>query len=517
MGVRTTGGPRPANSPVAAAGTTLSYHGGKLVQNPRVFQLRYGSGTYIPQLTSTTAPNMGTAYSQMLTSGVFDWLDEYNASSPSQLLGRGFHNGSTQITPEPTRNGSTITDAAIRAELTAQITAGNLPQPNDNQIYMVSFPAGKTITAFGDTSCVDFCAYHDSFQIGSQNVYYGVLPDLTTGGCATGCGAGTVFENQQSVASHEMIETITDGVVGTGWTSSGEEIGDLCNHQHASFVGTDGNTYTIQNEFSNQDGACIATRSTPPLRNPASDILWRDTDGTIAIWFENGGSAVSQIHIANPGLDWVIQSTGDFDGDGQTDILWRNQGSGVVQLWLMNGGTIVSQPPAINNPGFDWVIQRTGDFDGDGKTDILWRNQGSGVVQLWLMNGGTIASQPPPINNPGFDWVIQRTGDFDGDGKTDILWRNHGSGVVQLWLMNGGTIVSQPPPINNPGLDWVIQGTGDFDHDGKSDILWRDSDGTVAVWFMNAGALVGQVYPLPPTATVAPGLDWQIQGVGKFD
>ena len=36
----------------------------------------YGSGTYIPQLTSTSGVNMASAYTQMVTSGVFDWLND---------------------------------------------------------------------------------------------------------------------------------------------------------------------------------------------------------------------------------------------------------------------------------------------------------------------------------------------------------------------------------------------------------------------------------------------------------
>jgi len=260
-------------APVAPAGAHLTYRGGKVIQNANIFKVLYGTGTYISQLTSTASPNMGTAYGQMMGSGVFDWLNEYNTTSPAQTIGRGTFGGSVQITPAAARNGATISDANIQAEIAAQISAGVLAAPTDNNLYMVHFPAGKTITQGGSNSCQagGFCAYHGTFKIGSQNVYYGVLPDMGPGsGCATGCGNSTTFNNQTSVASHELIEAVTDAEVGLAtvvgpplawYDATNGEIGDICNAQQGSFVGTDGTTYVIQQEFSNQQNDCITTRS----------------------------------------------------------------------------------------------------------------------------------------------------------------------------------------------------------------------------------------------------------------
>jgi len=135
------------------------------------------------------------------------------------------------------------------------------------------FPQGKTITeGSGSASCSVFCAYHGTFTRNNASVYYGVLPDMGPGsGCATGCGnAATTFQNQTSVASHELIEAVTDAEVGLAtvvgpplawYDATNGEIGDICNAQQGSFVGTDGTTYVIQQEFSNQQNDCITTRS----------------------------------------------------------------------------------------------------------------------------------------------------------------------------------------------------------------------------------------------------------------
>ena len=304
-------------APVAPAGAQLAYHGGKVIQNVHITKVLYGSGTFIPELTATTGVNMVTAYTQMVTSGVFDWLSEYNTASPAQAIGRGSVGASVSIAPAASRNGTTIDDSAIQAEIAAQINSGALPAPTDNQIYMVHFPSGKTITQGGTSSCVSggFCAYHGTFKIGTQNVYYGVLPALT-GGCATGCGGGTTFQNTQSVSSHELIEAVTDAEVGLAtvigpplawYDPNNGEIGDICNGQQGTFTGTDGNTYTIQKEFSNQQNDCITTRTVNT--NPDFSVSLSPPSTTIAA----GGTAtvaVSTAKINNSAQSIALSVTG---------------------------------------------------------------------------------------------------------------------------------------------------------------------------------------------------------------
>ena len=58
----------------------------------------------------------------------------------------------------------------------------------------------------------------------------------------------------------------------------------------------------------------------------------------------------------------------------------------------MNGSNALSIGAAGSfNPGPDWQVKATGDFNGDGKSDILW--QGSdGTPAIWLMDGLTVLS-----------------------------------------------------------------------------------------------------------------------------
>jgi len=54
---------------------------------------------------------------------------------------------------------------------------------------MIYFPSSVVIQLDAvDYSCVQFCAYHNTAKVGSTEFYYGVMPDLSVGGCSVGCG-----------------------------------------------------------------------------------------------------------------------------------------------------------------------------------------------------------------------------------------------------------------------------------------------------------------------------------------
>jgi FG-GAP-like repeat len=189
----------------------------------------------------------------------------------------------------------------------------------------------------------------------------------------------------------------------------------------------------------------------------------------------------------NPDVNFYQTPTNDFNGDGNSDILWRNI-DGSVALWQMDGNTPISQA-MIGYVGTDWKIAGTGDFNDDGNSDILWRNT-DGSVALWQMDGNTTLSANV-IGYVGTDWKIAGTGDFNGDGNSDILWRNT-NGSVAIWEMNGATTIkaSLVTPYSAIDNSWKIAGTGDFNDDGKSDILWRNDNGSVETWEMNGTAVI---------------------------
>src|SRR4029453_645413 len=81
-------------------------------------------------------------------------------------------------------------------------------------------------------------------------------------------------------------------------------------------------------------------------------------------------------------LAWQVKGVGDFDGDGRSDILWRYT-DGQVAIWRTAGGGRAGRSyPGGRGRGLGWTIQGVGDFDGDGRSDILWRDR-NGQLAIW--------------------------------------------------------------------------------------------------------------------------------------
>ncbi|GEM_PF-1659374 len=219
-----------------------------------------------------------------------------------------------------------------------------------------------------------------------------------------------------------------------------------------------------------------ARQSTPtnPVPGQQTPVYWRNQKtGVNDVYFMNGANIVSQSTINTVvDLDWRIVATGDFDGDGKTDLLWRHRVTGSNWLYLMNGKTI-TQSLLINQvANLNWKIIGTGDLNGDGRTDIVWRHSQTGRVWVYLMNGANILSSQH-IAFTGLEWDIKAIEDLDGDRRDDILWRNHKHGRVWAFFMDGSTI-HDSLPIAFTGLEWKIKGVGDFNGDGRADILWHN-------------------------------------------
>ena len=227
---------------------------------------------------------------------------------------------------------------------------------------------------------------------------------------------------------------------------------------------------------------------------------------------DNGANAAGEAYVifGSTAFENYRDVANDFDGDGRSDVLWRNS-DGIVTDWLGQiNGTFIGNTASFT-AGSEWGIEGTGDFDGDGEDDILWRND-AGIVRTWLgqANGTFIGNTA--YFTAGSEWGIAGTGDFNGDGEDDILWRNEASGIVTSWLgQENGTFVGNASSFVADN-SWAIVGTGDFNGDNRDDVLWRnEASGIVTTWLGQAnGTFIGN------TASFTAGNEWQVQPDGNL-
>ncbi len=137
-------------------------------------------------------------------------------------------------------------------------------------------------------------------------------------------------------------------------------------------------------------------------------MLWRNSDGTVAMWLMNGTTPTTQVVIGTDRHHLADRRPRRFHGDGKADILWRKS-DGTVAMWLMNGTTPTTQT-SLGTIDTAWQIVGIGDFDGDGNAYILWRNS-DGTLAMSLMNGITTTTQFA-IGSVDTAWQIVCVSDF---------------------------------------------------------------------------------------------------------
>lgn len=318
--------------------------------------------------------------------------------------------------------------------------------------------------------------------------------------------------------------------------------GDYDNDGRLDFIITGmaivGNTTPTVAQLWRNTGGGFTQTPVPGLQGVwMSDVAWADFDNdgrldfilsgsrTFAdgprltqLW-RNTGSGFVQVPVPGlPGLEHSSIAWGDYDDDGWFDFLIMGTTNGmfassgpsssaaaVTQLWRNNGnGFIKVEIPGLPRAYLGKVAW--GDFDNDGRLDFLITGESgfTKITQLWRNTGGGFA----PVAIPGFAGNYGGTvawADYNNDGRLDFIVSGGAlEAATQLWRNTGGNF--QLDPVNNlsqigtPSLAWA-----DYDRDGRVDFLITGFDGYqepenqyFAELWRNTGAVTNSP-PAPPT------------------
>jgi hypothetical protein len=261
----------------------------------------------------------------------------------------------------------------------------------------------------------------------------------------------------------------------------------------------------------------IGTGQFSPDTDRNAGLLLQDAGGNLEVITGFTGPAPTTSSTTTPltlpvGVStagWTAITAGDFNGDASSDVLLQDA-AGNAHILIMKANSTdaigtVNSASTVTGPGAGWNIVSSGDFNGDGKSDILWSNTTTGQTEVFLMNGGTVATTGAALNN-GVNLKAVGTGDFNNDGKSDIAFQNQTDFSVQIWTMNGAVQSGAPiniaaPTVVNPGDNFILRGAEDVNGDGFSDLLFSDSQNNVkAVELTTGGATLATVtLAAPPT------------------
>lgn len=226
-------------------------------------------------------------------------------------------------------------------------------------------------------------------------------------------------------------------------------------------------------------GVCL-----PPTR-----FTWggRENPGE---WFSPGVFApyLSEAHgfRRDPGLPLIV---GDWNRDGKMDLA-RAQGQMVKFLFSTgNGWAPYDQfpigPPDSAISDWSWYPIVSGDFNGDGFTDVLriisgHGNNGTRAAHVFYSTGPYFNQNPLQVPSGRYAGEKIISADFTGDGRSDIIWPTvSNSGADMRCAFHG---YECNPQTQLPFLDCsggaecpVI--AGDWDGDGIADVAHNSRRG----------------------------------------
>lgn len=227
-----------------------------------------------------------------------------------------------------------------------------------------------------------------------------------------------------------------------------------------------------------------------------------DRDGDLDILltgthlYRNDGGTFKEVSTDLPDVSAGAASWGDFDNDGDLDVAisGRHNSSDLSGIYRNNGGTSFTDTDAAIPNVFDGSMA-WGDYDGDGDLDLLMTGISStlGMIsRVYRNDNGVFKSSGIALTGVGHSSAVW--GDYDNDGDLDILlsgMRSDSSYIMRIYRNSGGNFTSIGAALD--GQHYSTVRWGDYDNDGDLDILqphesysriYRNDNGT----FVNIGS-----------------------------
>ncbi len=207
------------------------------------------------------------------------------------------------------------------------------------------------------------------------------------------------------------------------------------------------------------------------------DLLIAGNDGSQPVTriYRNDHGVFTNSGLNLPGIQDGAAIWGDYDSDGFVDLLLTGSAAGGAPLTSLyhndgHGGLINIQTglPALGNSAAAW-----GDYDNDGQIDLLVEGTTitpTHIAEIYHNNHGTFAKNNAASNLLGsLDWTGAAWGDFDTDGYLDALISSNGLAMAYHNEMTGSFAAGIS--VGTSGLAAGSAAWGHYDNDRNLDVV----------------------------------------------
>lgn len=176
-------------------------------------------------------------------------------------------------------------------------------------------------------------------------------------------------------------------------------------------------------------------------------------------------------------------AVGDFDGDGDPDVVVGGETPDVAALLLNEHGilrdALVLDPGRLVSPGGVRSIL-VGDFDADGDVDLLFATAKDQPAKLYLNDGSARFLEGPELPASLFTATRGHVADFDADGLLDVALVDGADGEPAVHVLLNDWMAPGTPHALVPVDGAMFAGAGviaadvssvDFDGDADIDLL----------------------------------------------